>query len=484
MLAILIGPATLTADNTNAETTYRDLFPHEPRTPQDASAFAGKLLAYARPLTGDKHLKLLLLEKSYEFGIRNPAGYSTATEAARLLPTVDAERAEESESKLVAVSRLAYQNAKGMEKSQAASALIEQLVAQGDRQFDGWKLTDASKSYADAEKIAATVAPAARDAVHARQQQVEKVGRKVESLKERVRKERGEDAARQLTLLYLLDLNKPADAAKYAALSDDIALKKYTTLLNGPPNEIGEADALELAQWFGRMAETTDATAISRRLRRTQARNFYQRYLALHITDDADRLKAKVAMDKLHDTKDDSDFFAPPTRIETIDFEHDITLGERAERVNGTIVLKGASSFTTRASFPVPFRADYDIQTNGGDLRLWFGEAAAEGMVIFNWGDKPDELRFHDPATKQPRGIAGRGRLVSKDWIKVSWIIEPTRCRILVSDREVWSTSGNYSTLVRPLGMSVETLPADRGKRDSVVTLRSLTIATTKDAGN
>src|SRR5204862_4819300 len=119
--------------------------------------FAAKLLRYAKS-SDDAALKALLLNKSYEFGLHDPAGFATASEAMELLPVVDRAQAEVAATKLLALRRLQFQKALGAKaKADAGAALLDGILAVGDRQISAKQFREAANSYREGVRLASEV---------------------------------------------------------------------------------------------------------------------------------------------------------------------------------------------------------------------------------------------------------------------------------------------------------------------------------------
>lgn len=56
----------------------------------------------------------------------------------------------------------------------------------------------------------------------------------------------------------------------------------------------------------------------------------------------------------------------------------------------------------SKRSFETPFTIQVRAMTDGGNIRLYFGQ---HGIVIFNWEKNPKELRVHEPVGKGKHGI-------------------------------------------------------------------------------
>lgn len=56
-----------------------------------------------------------------------------------------------------------------------------------------------------------------------------------------------------------------------------------------------------------------------------------------------------------------------------------------------------------------------------------------------------DELRVHDPATANQRGLEDKGFITTNEWHEISWEIRPYSMRVVVDGEIRFETDGDYS---------------------------------------
>src|SRR5687768_5907204 len=113
-ILLAVAPAARAADDPNA--TFDSVFGEDARKvaasreKTDDVDFANKLLGYAKS-ADDAAFKAVLLNKTFDFASKDPAGYSTAAEAIERLPEADPKQADTAAAKLLSLRRLQYQKA-------------------------------------------------------------------------------------------------------------------------------------------------------------------------------------------------------------------------------------------------------------------------------------------------------------------------------------------------------------------------------------
>jgi hypothetical protein len=103
--------------------------------------------------------------------------------------------------------------------------------------------------------------------------------------------------AREIVRLYLLELEDPASAAAFVAKTGDPKTVRMIPLAARDLDQLKEGNCLELGDWYRQLATGDSKTARQHAL--TRAAACYQRFLDVHTTGDAQRLKAKLALGKV-----------------------------------------------------------------------------------------------------------------------------------------------------------------------------------------
>ncbi|KPJ77904.1 MAG: hypothetical protein AMS14_00345 [Planctomycetes bacterium DG_20] len=113
-----------------------------------------------------------------------------------------------------------------------------------------------------------------------------------------------------LVRLYLVDLDDPAEAAKYLEGAKDKALLKYVPAaakgVEAPP----ELACLELGEWYRDLAATAPPHA--REAMYARARAYLERFLEIHTAKDLSRTRATLALEKVQEAV--AKLTAPPEK--------------------------------------------------------------------------------------------------------------------------------------------------------------------------
>ena len=117
---------------------YRELFGRYEKEaavakdPNAAAHLAARLLNASTYVDGNDPLKVLLLDKAYEYGIKAPAGYDVAADALEMLVEVAPDRQVQARLKLIEITRLRYYRAVGPRRKAIGQALVDALVSLAD----------------------------------------------------------------------------------------------------------------------------------------------------------------------------------------------------------------------------------------------------------------------------------------------------------------------------------------------------------------
>jgi len=306
-IALLAAMAATTAPADDPVRTYEGLFGEEARrvratpTPQDDVEFAKKLLQAARNVPGDRALQAVLYMRACESAAVHPDGYAVVAEALGAIAREQPHLQEAAEDRVRAVLEKQYRTATGATRGQVGAALLAALLRGADVKASAGRYDEATAMLRQAQQVAAAVDPDAAPGIVERLRRVtarQALARKAEDLKALL--ERKPDNARvaaDLVWLLLVELDDRAEAAKYARLTADAALKRAAELAAKDTAALGADEALELGEWY--RAQSGKASEQSRRSVLMRARECYDRFVAAHPQADARRLKAQIASDEL-----------------------------------------------------------------------------------------------------------------------------------------------------------------------------------------
>jgi formylglycine-generating enzyme required for sulfatase activity len=310
LIAILLAcPLVVLADE--AADTFNKLYGDDLKRvaatplPADDVALAKQLLEAAGKAANQPAFLALLCEKAYELAAKDPSGYATAMAAMDFLAGKVPEKKVECLQNNARLMQKQYAAARGDAKTKAGESVITALGALAEAQTAAGD-TDATVltlrqtvAVATAIKSESQAALQAQLAVLMAQQQVEK---QMAALKAKLDADPKDAASRkELVRLYLVEMDDPAEAAKFVDETCDEATRKYVPAAAKSVEDAPELACMELGNWYIRLADQA-ATPASKgaMLRRAQA--YYQRFLALHTAEDLGRTAATLTLKRIEDT--------------------------------------------------------------------------------------------------------------------------------------------------------------------------------------
>ena len=198
----------------------RALDSHDPKA---IAEFAARLLADADTVIKDPAVKAAVLKKACEFGLMNPQGYATAATAAQRLVTVAPERNAQWQEKLLQVYQAQFKAARSdEERARFGPLVVEQLVLVADLEVAAGQAAKAADNCRQALAIIRLVPADRRDALQAQAKQLAARAAallQADTLKAQLAADpQSKPVAEKLVRLYLVELDNPEEAAKFAEL--------------------------------------------------------------------------------------------------------------------------------------------------------------------------------------------------------------------------------------------------------------------------
>lgn len=124
------------------------------------------------------------------------------------------------------------------------------------------------------------------------------VMRKVGLLKQRLAKEpTSKTIPKEIVRLYVVELQDPDSAAPYAARTQDKETQDLVRLAPKAVTDLTDAQCLQLAECYVSLA--AGSSSAGRTHAYTRAEAYYKRFLEVHTAGDAQRLKAKLGLQKV-----------------------------------------------------------------------------------------------------------------------------------------------------------------------------------------
>jgi len=304
LLALLLLPVAAKADE--AADAFNSLFGADLKQvaatpdPADDVALAAKLVAAAETASKQPALLALLCDKAWELGKVHPTGHATAIKAMELLARCVPGRQIACQEKVVIIRQSQYDAARGDERTKAGGALVAAQQDLMDLKADAGDAAGAIECGNRALLVARAVKSDTRD-IQARLDQIsglQRTQKQVADLKARLATAPNDAAARaELLRLCLVDLDNPAEAAKYMSDADDAATRKYVPAAARGLDQTPELACLELGDWYRGLAAQAAPAAKGPMLAR--ARAYYERFQSLHTTEDLAGTRAKLGLQRV-----------------------------------------------------------------------------------------------------------------------------------------------------------------------------------------
>jgi formylglycine-generating enzyme required for sulfatase activity len=216
----------------------------------------------------------------------------------------------------------------GDAKSKAGEALIEALKALADAQAAVEDVDGAGATLKQALTVATTIKSESKAAIQAQlaglgaQRQIEK---QIAALKAKLEKDPQDAASRkEIVRLHLVEMDDPAEAAKFIDETLDEATRKYVPAATKPVEEAPELACNELGDWYRGLADQATAPA-SKGAMLERARAYYERFVEVHKADDLARAGAILMLKKIDDALAKIEIKSSPS-ILTLDLGKGVTM--------------------------------------------------------------------------------------------------------------------------------------------------------------
>ena len=303
VLAALAGRAAA-----DAARDYEMLFGKEDRSATATSATAddaalARKLADAAKATGDApELKRLLCRKALAFGVKSPAGCAAALEAVALLEAALPDERPACLRMRLDVCSARYRWAPRGERPAAAEDYLRAAMACAEDDVSAGRLDAAAALYAKAYPVArynrlALLAEivSRRKALTQRMAAETRSRARLKSLSAAMAKDPTDVRAREaLIRLHLVERDDVASANKLLTPNVSEVLRTCVPLAAKPIAQTPEAQCLELAQWYRRLADQAPQAYRPKPLSR--AAGYVRRFLSLRKTDDVRSLQARLLL--------------------------------------------------------------------------------------------------------------------------------------------------------------------------------------------
>ncbi len=259
---------------------------------------AAELVKIAGDLDSPKN-RIRLCAKAYECGISDRDGYESAVAAIDMLLECDPDRADFWNGKLLDIYRLRYVRSPRADKTESGGVYVKMLLAQADKCAEAGKWTAVAKYCTMANSVAWALKLPERQTITDRMRDARSkmmIASRLASLKKALAKDPADLKSRKrLVETCLIDMDQPAEAAKYLNDKLDETLRANVALAAGKTDELSEANLMTLAQWYRKLPiRTVSKTAKAALL--TRASDNLTQFLELHTQVDIARVRAASAL--------------------------------------------------------------------------------------------------------------------------------------------------------------------------------------------
>jgi hypothetical protein len=297
------------AETTEAAKTFESLYGADvkrvraTRDPKDDIELANRLLTAAKESQGQPEFLAVLYKNACDLASPYPDGQATAMEAMRLLAAAVPDQSRACTERIVEICQRQFDATRGDNRPKAGEALVDALLSLVDAQVaaGGAGAIGAARR---AAAVARVINSPRKNAVEARLSALDQAARvapEVEDLKKQVAQDPQNRAAREKLVRRLtVDLDNPAEAARFVGGVEDPSLLKYVPATARPVEEVPEVACLELAEWYRGMAEAASPAAKAAMCAR--ALTYYRRFLGLHEAQDLSRTQASLAVKKIEES--------------------------------------------------------------------------------------------------------------------------------------------------------------------------------------
>jgi hypothetical protein len=271
------------------------------RDTADDVALAAKLLDAARSLGDDPALQSLVVQTACELAWVDADGAATLDGAAELLTGMAPAQRVGLERDLLTALERDYRKSPAGRRKLMAPFYVRRLVAAADLKVAAGEFDAALGLYQQAVPVAKVAGSDAQTEVKVRIEEFtawRATAKKIDALKSRIEKDPADGkAAVELVRLLLVEADQPTEAGEYLKAVTDPGTRTVIKLATRPVDELDEAEALKLGEWY--KSQAASATPGGQANAGRRARACYERFLAQHEAEDAQRLAATMALKEL-----------------------------------------------------------------------------------------------------------------------------------------------------------------------------------------
>ena len=270
---------------------------------KDDAALAAELLAAAKKATKQPALVAMICDAAYELALPVPGAHACAVGCMNLLADVVPDRAQDCRKKVLTIRQRAYRESRGFDRIELGEEVLDAMLVLADSAMAMGEWTEAASHCQQALVVAAAVKSLRRP--EAQNKLAYAIGRRrfvsqIEVAKLAVQNKPQDATARnRLVTLLLVEMDRPAEAAKYVAKEMGEELAANVPLAAKDGEALSDAECLKLAEWYRSLAAraTPDGKVHVHR----RAAKHYGLYLAKHPDEDLERTKVTLALKQVEE---------------------------------------------------------------------------------------------------------------------------------------------------------------------------------------
>jgi formylglycine-generating enzyme required for sulfatase activity len=310
LAAVLLLAGWLPALADEAADTFNKLYGEDLKrvaatpSPADDVALAKQMLEDAKKVGDQPAFLALLCEKAYELAAKDASGYPTAAAAMDLLAGKVPEKKAECLQMNAALYQKQYATARGEAKTKAGENVITALSAIAEAQAAAGDADAAGLTLRQAITVATVIKSENKAALQDRLENLasrQKIEKQIAAIQAKLdANPKDEPSRKELVRLYLVEMDNPAEAAKFLDETRDEVTRKYVVAAAKPIEDAPEVACMELGDWYKGLADQTAVPASKGAMLR-RAQGYYQRFLQLHMATDLSRTAATLTLKRIED---------------------------------------------------------------------------------------------------------------------------------------------------------------------------------------
>lgn len=265
----------------------------------DNLALAGQMIQSARGGKLDAELVAAMCEAAYDLTANVSGGQTLAFEALGVLAEKVPDKRFDCAVKRAALCERVYKEGKSLADGEH---LVEALMTAADLGTSARRFVEAADSWKKALAVAEEVNSSKLAGIKERQPAFEARRQALSDAASLAGRLRGDpkdiEARMKLFWAHLVELDNPAEAAKYIDVVTAEDFKTYVPLASEPTEKLSEEAALKLAEWYVGLVDKADAGG--KELMNARARTCYLRFFELHKDrEDALAMRAALGIQKV-----------------------------------------------------------------------------------------------------------------------------------------------------------------------------------------